>query len=94
MEETKIAGILVKPEVSLGNLLTAITMLSVVIAYGVSLDARITTAENVISRGILSSADKRVTALETAWPLEMRSIRTEIVNMIVTGKHAIGYHHG
>ncbi len=77
-EVKKFAGIGIRNEISLGNLLTAVSMFAFIIAFGISLQKDIEHNSEAIERGVLPDAERRITALETQLKIQIESMRSEI----------------
>lgn len=77
----RIAGLEIKKDISLGNVLVAMSMLVAITGFGISIRSDVDRNTVAINAGILPGAERRVTALETQVNIELNALRSQIVDL-------------
>jgi hypothetical protein len=91
MTDRRFAGLAVKSEISIGNLFTFVTMLTIgVLAYS-NMQNNINNNTEAIKAGILPEARLRVLALETRYGIEIRGLREELAEIKKELRHLRGF---
>tara|TARA_S200002703_G_scaffold52858_1_gene45706 strand:- start:308 stop:622 length:315 start_codon:yes stop_codon:yes gene_type:complete len=81
MSDKKIGGLTLKPDISVGNILVAVSMLIAVVGFGMSLRTDIDYNKAAIDNGILPGAERRITALETQVNIELKNLRQDMADL-------------